>query len=363
MPGLSIRSHRLPGAALLLASALVSSGLGAADAPDLAALQARTAQGDASAEGLLCSAYFSGSGVPHDPAKARPLCERAAEADDPIGEQVLGDMYQQGRGVDRDYTLALTWLRKSAAHGDAVAERLLGVSYQQGLGVTANPVTAGEWYDKAAAGGDALAMYYLSGLYYYGQGRPKDVSRSFAMADDAALKGLPDAEMELSWFYANGVGVPQDPAEAGSWLRKAAEHGHVQAGCTLAVRHFSRDDATVSDTEALAWLDAGSRQDNLECMNNEAWVLATAKQEALRDPLKAHALALSALAERPDDPALLDTLAAVFAAQGKFDRAVAEEEEAMGKLPEGAKGQAVRANFQQRLDLYRKHQAYVDPGS
>ena len=41
MPGLSIRSQSLPAAALLLASALVSSGLEAAGAPDLAALQAR----------------------------------------------------------------------------------------------------------------------------------------------------------------------------------------------------------------------------------------------------------------------------------------------------------------------------------
>jgi len=64
--------------------------------------------------------------------------------------------------------------------------------------------------------------------------------------------------------------------------------------------------------------------------NNLAWILATAKDEVFRDPLRAVASALQAVElTRSEDPDFLDTLAEAYFAAGRYQDAVQAEQKAL----------------------------------
>jgi tetratricopeptide (TPR) repeat protein len=87
-----------------------------------------------------------------------------------------------------------------------------------------------------------------------------------------------------------------------------------------------------------------------------AWLLATAVEEALREPAQAVRLSERAaeLTARTD-AAALDVLAAAYAATGEFDRAVDAGEAALRLGPPNA------AAIRDRVDLYRAKQPYRSP--
>jgi tetratricopeptide (TPR) repeat protein len=90
--------------------------------------------------------------------------------------------------------------------------------------------------------------------------------------------------------------------------------------------------------------------------NRVAWVLATAREERLRDA--AEALRLSeGLCQGPGarNPSYLDTLAAAYASSGRFDRAVVAAQAAEA---EAGRQPALAREIEGRLRLYRAGQPY-----
>jgi Flp pilus assembly protein TadD len=82
---------------------------------------------------------------------------------------------------------------------------------------------------------------------------------------------------------------------------------------------------------------------------NEAWILATDSDPALRDPARAAVLMKSAIETHPSDPALLETLAAAYAAAGDFARAAATVRAAQEHVPAGDAVTADRLRAQEML--------------
>jgi tetratricopeptide (TPR) repeat protein len=100
-----------------------------------------------------------------------------------------------------------------------------------------------------------------------------------------------------------------------------------------------------------------------DAANNLAWLLATAADPALRDPREAIRL-VEADANSSEAPWLLDTLAAAYAADGRFDDAIRTADRAARIATRQAL--TVSADgIRDRLSLYRLHRPYVepDPGS
>jgi len=95
----------------------------------------------------------------------------------------------------------------------------------------------------------------------------------------------------------------------------------------------------------------GEKPDSVEGANNLAWLLATARDPALRSPGEALAWAeTAARASGRSDPRVLDTLAVSLAAAGRFEEAVAELDAALALLGDSApRGQldALRARREQ----------------
>jgi len=93
--------------------------------------------------------------------------------------------------------------------------------------------------------------------------------------------------------------------------------------------------------------------DNLQVLNDTAWVLATSSQASLRNgqaalPLAEHAVELTASRE----PAILGTLAAAYAETGQFDKAV-ELDQRASQLATEQGNSALAESLDARLALYR----------
>lgn len=97
-----------------------------------------------------------------------------------------------------------------------------------------------------------------------------------------------------------------------------------------------------------------------EMINDLAWLLATHWDVKVRDPKEAVRFAEKACELKEyKDPGMLDTLAAAYAANGQFLRAVEIAEKAfeLSRLP-GHK--ELRSQIQERLKLYRTGKSYIE---
>ena len=93
-----------------------------------------------------------------------------------------------------------------------------------------------------------------------------------------------------------------------------------------------------------------------------AWLLATDPDPRIRDPIEAVRLAerASRLTDRKN-AAVLDVLAAAYAAAGRFNEAVATARSALAALPPSASQSELAGSIQHRLDLYVKSRPYLRP--
>jgi tetratricopeptide (TPR) repeat protein len=148
-----------------------------------------------------------------------------------------------------------------------------------------------------------------------------------------------------------------------------------------AVRHFQAalkaepDNTEVHNNLGLALRTMGDRDEALRHfqaalrirpdwpgpMNEAAWILATHPDPRIRNPAEAVRLAERA-AERTSrqQPLVLDTLAAAYAAAGDFERATATAQEATALAASGGAG-ALAGEIGKRLDLYRQGKPFREP--
>ena len=100
-----------------------------------------------------------------------------------------------------------------------------------------------------------------------------------------------------------------------------------------------------------------------DTQNNLAWLLATSGTEEGGDPIRAVALAEQACKLTDNRvAAYLDTLAAAYAAAGRFGDAVATAQTAIPMADSAAQTQLV-SKIEMRLELYRANRAYYEPGN
>ncbi|MGO9610215.1 MAG: tetratricopeptide repeat protein, partial [Verrucomicrobiia bacterium] len=98
-----------------------------------------------------------------------------------------------------------------------------------------------------------------------------------------------------------------------------------------------------------------------QALNNLAWLLATHVPTEGGDPVRAVALAERACKLTDNGAATyLDTLAAAYAAAGRFDDAVGTAQKAIQLADSSAKTQLV-SRIKMRLELYRADRAYYEP--
>jgi hypothetical protein len=96
-----------------------------------------------------------------------------------------------------------------------------------------------------------------------------------------------------------------------------------------------------------------------ELLNTRAWLLATAPEDNVRNGAQALADALAALEQEPQSIGFLDALAAAYAENRDFERAVEVQQSAIALVSPG--DQAMMTELQSRLALYSQNMPYRDP--
>jgi tetratricopeptide (TPR) repeat protein len=141
------------------------------------------------------------------------------------------------------------------------------------------------------------------------------------------------------------AGMPKTPSThvmIAHWQRQLGD-------LTASVEHYQEAIALAPEDPDLA--------------NELAWILATAADESVRDPDAAIRLLRHAVAgEGQPNPSHLDSLAAAYAAAGRFEDAVTMASRAVAVAEAAGDAQVVR-EVSNRLTLYRASKPYIsDPG-
>lgn len=138
----------------------------------------------------------------------------------------------------------------------------------------------------------------------------------------------------------------------------------IQKAPKLPDPYLSLSDALVAQRDyavAVKVLRTGLEQapQTVELANNLAWLLATCSDDETRDGRAAVELAERMIEQvGRADPALLDTLATAYAAAGRFDEAVATQDEAIRHADAGQHPDTA-LRYQKRRDLFRNRQAFI----
>ena len=106
-----------------------------AQTPEVDALRARAARGDAEAQLDLGTAYFNGDLVRQDYAEAARWYRLAAEQGYADAQTDLAFVLSEGLGVSQDLTEAAHFYRLAAEQGDFYAQYNLSIMYETGRGV------------------------------------------------------------------------------------------------------------------------------------------------------------------------------------------------------------------------------------
>jgi uncharacterized protein len=153
-------------------------------------------KGSTSAMVELGVLYSAGSGVPKDDAQARKYFERAAAAGNPQGATNL--MTLSGNAAsDSDPAQARALLAKAADANSAEAQFQLGLMMAQGAGGPQDDVGARAMFEKAAAQNHPRALEWMGSFSANGRGGPKDQDAAKGYYERAAALGDDDAKAAL----------------------------------------------------------------------------------------------------------------------------------------------------------------------
>jgi len=176
----------------------------------------------------------------------------------------------------------------------------------------------------------------------------------------AAAAGDRNAQYTLGRMYYNGRGVQKDYATAAKWFREAANNGHIRAASSLASMYSDGKGVPQDYAEALRLLEPGTAEGDIMCLNCLAWLLATCPDDRFRDGNRALGLAQRLVAVDPK-PAHIDTLAAAYAATGRFEDAIRTQNQAIATLEKTDFDMTKMVEYRNHLASYEEHKPWRDP--
>ena len=118
-------------------------------------------------------------------------------------------------------------------------------------------------------------------------------------------------------------------------------------------------------TEAIEWYRKAADCGNAWGQNNVAWILATFKMPEHRDGKLAVFYALKAVEQEPKNAAFIRTLAAAYARNREFDKAVRTQKSVIALLQDESNlsrelREFLQNDHKEKLERYQQDKAYVD---
>ena len=136
----------------------------------------------------------TGTGIGKNPDEARSLFERAAKAGNPRGVSNLAAI---SGGAPSNPAAAKTLLEKGADANSAEAEFQLGLMDAQGIGGPKDDAAARALFEKAAAQNHPGALMWLGAFTETGRGGTKDSGAAKSYYERAAALGNEEAKVAL----------------------------------------------------------------------------------------------------------------------------------------------------------------------
>jgi len=162
----------------------------------MAAYRKAADKGSTSAMVELGILLATGVGAERDPAQARALFERAADAGNPRGVINLVALADNG-GPAIDPARARTLLLQAVQTNSAEAEFQLGLMMARGVGGPQDDVGARAMFEKAAAQNHVAALEWAGQFAQTGRGGPKDENAAKTYYERAAALGDANAKAAL----------------------------------------------------------------------------------------------------------------------------------------------------------------------
>lgn len=194
--------------------------------------------------------------------------------------------------------------------------------------------------------------------------RPDDAARHLALADAVFPLNsvLPDTYHSAAAWVLWRIGRP---GEALARLRQVSATTNANAFSPKTLLHLCTAvwDFGLRRQALPSFLEiARQAPDDPELLNNVAWLLATTPASPA-DPANVIDIARQALDAVPSHPIIRDTYATALAFAGRFDDAIAVDDDvaAFLRLSPASDAPRVLANVEHRLDLFRQHRPYTEP--
>jgi tetratricopeptide (TPR) repeat protein len=190
-------------------------------------------------------------------------------------------------------------------------------------------------------------------------GRLYGVQANWSSAQSAFVKAVElDKTNADAWYGLGGTRLKLSRRdEARQAWERAVEIDPRHVGATLALAELLLDtgDESGAVDRLRGAVAAGSTSDALQ--NLLAWLLATSPDDKLRDGKEAVRLAEGICAEHPDRASYLDTLAAAYAADGRFEEALGASDRALAAAVSAGNTELPQA-IRQRRHEYEGRRAY-----
>ena len=228
------------------------------------------------AKAMLGQCYQFGLGTDKDLHKAFDCYESAARCEIPEAQYHLACFYFNGTYVDKNYERALHWFWEAVKHNIKASSPYLGYLYEHGLGIDKNLKKAYHWYKKGANAGfeyckKALDRLEVCAEDYYQNGMVQEDDGNFEEAEPwyrkAAEMGHADAACGLALIYDNGLDVPASHKIATQWYHNAAALGDYFAQNEVGDMCYKKK----KYMQAVDWYEKSAKQGYDTALFNLAW--------------------------------------------------------------------------------------------
>lgn len=182
----------------------------------------------------------------------------------------------------------------------------------------------------------------------------RDTNRWFYKAAQA---GLTSAEYQIGKSLFLGDGCVQDTRKGLRWLTMAAEEKSPDSQYFLGISMLGSDKVAEDRPKAIEWLNKAANAHHEKAMMRLAWILATDKDDKVRDPARALSLVNEVYKNYGDKLRSFEVLAAAQAANGKYDDAVNSQKSA---LKEAKSIEYPLDDVQARLNTYQNKQPWLE---
>jgi tetratricopeptide (TPR) repeat protein len=191
------------------------------------------------------------------------------------------------------------------------------------------------------------------------------IARAQGRADDAVAHFTRAIKADPNFAYAqNNLGstlrslgrIDEAIEHYRHALAASPDYADARYNLGLALHLRGRTREAIGELERIERIE---HLDHADALSMLAWILSTSRDAALRQPARAVTLAERAAALAAADASTIDTLAASYAANGQFEKAVEAGERAL-RLANGGGLKGLAAEIEARIALFRKKQPFIE---